>query len=332
MRILRLRPDLHIFVDFVVQIQTDRITFIILILENAVILIVSSGSQEVRPFATTSDTQLMVDHHTGASHMIHIAGRTHTGRIVNAIVTPTHHDRFHDRRVTCKSRTNHILLLWSHIRVVADRIIARIAIRLARIFGIFRTIPKIELVQNCLRPDISVIIDLSLAWFPLLGRNQDNTVRTTSTIDCCCRRILQHFHRLYIRRADFANTASNGNTINHIQRIIACRDRTFTTDHHVRSRAWRPVGVRNDNPRNTSLQGFRCRRGRNSWNLGSIDRSDSSSQISFLYRTITNHDNFIQTLCILFHQDVKRILVIDLYFHRQKTDIGYFQHLPRSSL
>ena len=70
--------------------------------------------------------------------------------------------------------------------------------------------------------------------------------------------------QLYIRRADFANTASNGNTINHIQRIIACRDRTFTTDHHVRSRAWRPVGVRNDNPRNTSLQGFRCRRGRNS--------------------------------------------------------------------
>ena len=63
-----------------------------------------------------------------------------------------------------------------------------------------------------------------------LGCDNDNTVSTTSTIQSTCRSVLQHRNRLDIVWVDSANRTTIGNTINNIEWLRVCRDRTKTTN------------------------------------------------------------------------------------------------------
>ena len=62
-----------------------------------------------------------------------------------------------------------------------------------------------------------------------LGSNQDDTIRTTSTIDSRCCTILQHIKRSNVVRIDVGKVTTR-HTINHNQRAIACRTRGDTTN------------------------------------------------------------------------------------------------------
>ena len=70
-----------------------------------------------------------------------------------------------------------------------------------------------------------------LAFVSLLCRDNDDTVRTTATIDCCCRSILQHVEALNILRIDhrqrvrktFHTIIVHRHTVDNDKRVITCR-------------------------------------------------------------------------------------------------------------
>ena len=72
----------------------------------------------------------------------------------------------------------------------------------------------------------------------LLGLDHDDTIGTTSTIQCTCRGIFQDGHRLDIVRVDIADAAIERNTINNIEWVVVGVDRAETTDADYRSSTW----------------------------------------------------------------------------------------------
>ena len=112
----------------------------------------------------------------------------------------------------------------------------------------------VPLSQLCIDSERTIVLYTNLILRRLLGRNQDNTMRSTATIEGRGSRTFQYAHRLDVVRVDgrdtiteviatsFASAAKvsiiQRHTIHHIERlVVACHFRITTEKHTGRTRS-----------------------------------------------------------------------------------------------
>ena len=135
-----------------------------------------------------------------------------------------------------------------------------------------------------------------------LGRDNNDTIGSTRTIDGGRSRILEHLNRLDIARVQRTQVLIGGNTINHIQGVASV-NRTDTTDTDTCPlRARRSIGV-HLNTRQTPLQAAEHVRITLAGRLGHIHHAHRSRQVGFTLRGVARYNQLLQLLRILRHTD-----------------------------
>ena len=100
------------------------------------------------------------------------------------------------------------------------------------------SIQYIQFFRKNTYTEVGIVTNTSTHTFTFFGCNQNNTIRTSGTVDGCCRRIFQDFYRLDIvriqivdRRCSVGQCADIQNhTVHHIKRVVRYADRRVTTD------------------------------------------------------------------------------------------------------
>ena len=104
--------------------------------------------------------------------------------------------------------------------------------------GILFEVHHFEMLWQRLPSHHALIYNLRFAFLTFLCGDENDTVRCTRTVDGCSRSILQHLKRSNVRRVKsakyrriVASLTRHGNTINHIERLVAAQ-RVDTTHLH----------------------------------------------------------------------------------------------------
>ena len=163
---------------------------------------------------------------------------------------------------------------------------------------------------------------LCLTFLTLFGRDHDDTIGTTGTIQSTGGSVLQDGHGFNIRRVDVGQRAIVRNTVHYIQRRRGSIDRTITTDDN-RSRFARLARTRSrQDTRCLSFQAFRHVRNRTRLQLFITNSRGRTGKRGFLRRTVGNHHHLIQHLRVGLHSD--RHIRLNINFFRVHTHEGYY--------
>ena len=99
-------------------------------------------------------------------------------------------------------------------------------------------------VQDALYADLSVILDRCRTGLGALGRDDNNAVRASRTVDGGSRTVLQHVDRLHLLEVDIAHVGTD-NSVDYDERALACGQRIGTAQHDlVRAVRVTSVGIR----------------------------------------------------------------------------------------
>ena len=126
--------------------------------------------------------------------------------------------------------------------------------KLAIVASAIYLLDVVPLSQLCIDSERTIVLYTNLILRRLLGRNQDNTMRSTATIEGRGSRTFQYAHRLDVVRVDgrdtiteviatsFTSAAKVGiiqrHTIHHIERlVVACHFRITTEKNTGRTRS-----------------------------------------------------------------------------------------------
>ena len=205
-------------------------------------------------------------------------------------------------------------------------------------------VPFSQLGINCVR---TIILYTDLVLISLLGRNQDNTVGSTATIEGRGSRTFQYGHRLDIVWIDgrdtitevitaaFASTAKvciiQRHTIHHIERlVVACHFCITTKEYTGRTRSTTSGVLHYETSHLTRKRiddiGF-LRLGE-FLTLHFLQSIAEGLAVSFDTEGGDNH--LIQGLTILMHRDFHAIS--SFHGHRLVTDIAHFERSSRLAI
>ena len=154
--------------------------------------------------------------------------------------------------------------------------------------------------------------ELGSSLFTFLGSNKNNAVRTTCTINSCCRSIFQHLHGFNIVLVKKIDIGSHRHSINNIQRVRTI-DSRYPPNNNTR-RSTRTAATGNLHTINLSLQSIHGITASQFFQFISFDSRYRACQVTLLHCTITDNNYFIQSLCIIFHDYINDILSIDFDF------------------
>ena len=182
----------------------------------------------------------------------------------------------------------------------------------------------------------TIITQLRLTNLSFLCSNDNNTIRTTGTVNSRSWCILQNIQRFNIRRVDSAGNSCifYGETINHIKRRVILCQRVVTTNHDVHGSARRTFAGRHVHTGNTSSQVLVERADRRIQQFIHICLSHGTGQVFLSYFLVTYYYYFIQYLRIFFQYDRHRLRGIHLQFfcgiankrdHNNGFFVGYSQ-------
>ena len=150
--------------------------------------------------------------------------------------------------------------------------------------------------------------------------NNNYAISTLSSIDSSSSRIFQDVHALNVRRWNIID-ATYRETVNNVKRVIALSQRCTSTHTYFNFCIRRTFRCSNRNTRQLTLQCFCRTRNRNVFQLLCIDRCYRGNKVTFLGRSITGHNNFINYLGIFLKRYIDNV-ARDCLFNGSHSNIG----------
>ena len=166
-------------------------------------------------------------------------------------------------------------------------------------FCIFVSVHHIEFLRYVLHTYVTIVRNREFVRGTLLGCNENYTIRTTATIDSCCRSILQNFNRLNIVGVQVGKTTLHRNTIYYIERVATGVDGTYTTNANAYATLWVSARYSYLYTRHLTCQGLTEVGRRIVGKSLCLDRRHSSRYVALLLHAITYNHNFFQYLIII---------------------------------
>ena len=158
----------------------------------------------------------------------------------------------------------------------------------------------------------SAEVELRIACLTLLGGNEDDTVRTTCTVDGRCRSVLEDFHRLDIVVVQEVDVARNRHTIDHVERVGTI-DGGDTTHEDLWS-CTRRTGAGHLHTIDLALEGVHGVAGSALHDFIALDGRDGRGKVALLHNAVTYYHHVVENLLILLHADIEDSLVANRLF------------------
>ena len=157
--------------------------------------------------------------------------------------------------------------------------------------------------RDVLDPIETVIRDDEPVALALLGRNEDDTVRTTCTVDGAGSRVLEDIDALDVGRVQRVDVTTR-NAVDDVQRGIGT-DGTHTADVHIVTRSRLAGRVHDAHTRSGGLHGTEGAGGIEFGQIVALDLHGGAGHELLLLDTITHHHHFFEKFGVFFEQDVE---------------------------
>ena len=162
---------------------------------------------------------------------------------------------------------------------------------------------SIQSLSHLLPRIVCVVRYTYLTLLTTLSSNEDYTVGTTRTVDSCRRSILQYCDIFDIGSRNIADTF-HWETIDDIKRCIVASDRATTTYTNLHLRIRRTFGSGDLHTSHLTLQCLSGIGHRNSFKSLVANCSYRTCQVLFLDCTITDDNDVVQTVGVIFELDI----------------------------
>ena len=136
---------------------------------------------------------------------------------------------------------------------------------------------------------ICIIGNLRLgALHTFVGRDEDDTVGASGTVDSGRSGVLEDVHALDVAGADFGKVAHEGDTVEDDKGIVGCREGSLTTDTDLHALARLGRCLAHIDTGDTALEGVADIVGRHSAEVVSVHRCDRSCDIGLAGGAVTD--------------------------------------------
>ena len=150
-------------------------------------------------------------------------------------------------------------------------------------------------MEHLLEADVAIVGHLGRCTHrPFLGRDENDTVGTTATVDGCGRCIFQDVHRLDVRGVDVRQLPHEGDSIQHDKRVVACRQGALSTDADLHFSTGLRACLRHQDTSHTTLQGLGCVGGSDLVEFFTVHISHRASDSLATLGTVTDDHHLVE--------------------------------------
>ena len=171
-------------------------------------------------------------------------------------------------------------------------------------YGVLGSVQHRRLAPRILPAVREVVVDARRTLLAALGRNEDDTVSCTRTVNCTRRGILQHLDTLDVVGVEIVDTARYGQTVDDVERVGAV-DRAHTADTHLRRGVGSTRRLGNRNTRGHTLQHVVDTSVRLRFQVLGRDTRNRCRHDALLLNAVSDDDDLVDIGRILFQYDVE---------------------------